>query len=558
MALSTHNRSVIGVEIDANSVNLVQSAFSHGKSKITHIVVEKIVFDKDKTKEVAIIEALTRAITRFKIQNTDVVCTLCDQKFIVDHVTLPVMPPEELAQAVKLQASSSQHYPVDQPVYDFELQGRIIDKGVEKNNVRLAVLAKSSLDNFINRFKSPATDLIGQFRKLLQVDSLMGFNITRVVPLSVAIGNIIQNSKNSNVVAVFYMGSSTAELNIYRDMKLESSRKVNVNSADFTKALTGALFSDSGKTELSIVEAENLKKEYGIPTAGDNFLIRGKITANQALSLLRPRVEQLSREISRCFDYYYDRNQIKKIDQIVLMGEAAHLKRLNEVLNAELGIPVVVSNPLEGLDISAEGSAQLSPENIQSLIPALGASLADPILGINLLPAGLRNVEKKFKERILIVLAGLAIVFIALGFCLVLFMQCVITGQQLDKSKKEYQEVVLKIKNLKNKLYLERDIKHRMKTGAFLMNLSHLPSRVSLTQLKMEHGNLELSGMVVSQGGDPKMVVDEMIKAISTNAFYDVKLASMKGDEAKDEFLEFVIKGNYKMEKYTHEDPDKN
>ncbi len=558
MAVSINNRSVIGIDIDATSINVVQRISAQGQVRITKLVIEKILFEQNKTKEAVIVEALARAVAKFKIQNSDVICTICDQKFILDHITLPVMPPEELAQAVKLQASNSQHYPIDNPVYDFEVQGRIMDKGVEKNNVKLAALAKISLDNFINRFKLPVNDVTGQLRKLLRVDSLMGLNIARVIPLSLAIGNIVQYSKNSKVVAVFYMGSSNAELNIYREMKLESSRKINVNGSDFTKALTGALFSDSGKTELNIAEAENLKKEYGIPTAGDNFLIRGKITANQALSLLRPRVEQLSREISRSFDYYYDRNQVKKIDEIVLMGEAAHLKRLNEVLNAELGIPVVVGNPLEGLNVSDEAASQMNAENIQSLIPALGASLADPSTGINLLPADLRNVEKKFKERIWMVLTGLAIVGISLAFCLVLFMQCLITGQQLAKSKKAYQDTTIKIKDLKNRLYLERDIKHRMKIGAFLMNLSHLPSRVSLTQLKMENGNLELFGMVGAQSADPKVILDELVREISKNAFYDVKVASVKGDESKDEFLEFVIKGNYKMEKYTHEDPVQN
>ena len=90
------------------------------------------------------------------------------------------------------------------------------------------------------------------------------------------------------------------------------------------------------------------------------------------------------------------------------------------------------------------------------------------------------------------------------------------------------------------------------------MNLSHLPSRVSLTQLKMENGNLELFGMVGAQSADPKVILDELVREISKNAFYDVKVASVKGDESKDEFLEFVIKGNYKMEKYTHEDPVQN
>ena len=121
---------------------------------------------------------------------------------------------------------------------------------------------------------------------------------------------------------------------------MEFSRKINITGLDFTRCLTSALSTKTGKVELTLQEAEWVKKEFGIPSASEDYLIKGKITANQAISLLRPKLEQLIKEITRSFDFYYDKNHDAKIDKMVLFGGGTMLKRLPEFLNAELGLPV--------------------------------------------------------------------------------------------------------------------------------------------------------------------------------------------------------------------------
>lgn len=90
--------------------------------------------------------------------------------------------------------------------------------------------------------------------------------------------------------------------------------------------MTSALSTKTGKVELTLQEAEWVKNEFGIPSASEEYLIKEKITANQAISLLRPKLEQLSREISRSFDFFYDKNKSGKIDRIILIGGGTMLK----------------------------------------------------------------------------------------------------------------------------------------------------------------------------------------------------------------------------------------
>ena len=44
-------------------------------------------------RESATVEALKRALSGFKLENADVVCTISNQKTIVDHINMPLMPP---------------------------------------------------------------------------------------------------------------------------------------------------------------------------------------------------------------------------------------------------------------------------------------------------------------------------------------------------------------------------------------------------------------------------------------------------------------------------------
>ncbi|MEI7999647.1 MAG: pilus assembly protein PilM, partial [Candidatus Omnitrophota bacterium] len=349
-------KSVIGIEIGFTSVNVAQRAIYQGKPTIIKVAVEKIIVTNEDQRESATVEALKKVLARFNTKNAEIICIVANPKTVIDHIAMPLMPVTELPDAVKLEVSSSQLFAIENPIIDFQLMGRIIDKGVDKNNVRVVATPKSSVDSLLAKFKPQQSDPLEGLKKLFGVGESTGINIVRIIPLSIAIENIIKKCKfkEQEIIATIEIGSMASELNVYRASQLEFSRKINVTGLDFTKSLTSSLFTDMGKIELTMEEAEEVKKEHGIPFPEEDFLVRAKITANQALSLLRPKLEQLAREINRSFDYYQDKRHAGKIDKLIMFGGGALLRRLPELLNVELGVPVQLGNPLQDVDMFSD------------------------------------------------------------------------------------------------------------------------------------------------------------------------------------------------------------
>ncbi len=545
--LLSNQRSVIGVDVDLNFVNIVQVQSVLNDQKIIRAVSEKVELIKDGRRETAITIALQKALNKFDIKSSDIIYTLSDQKAIVDHITMPLMPTEELGEAVKLQISNTQHYSIENPIFDFQILGRSLEKGIEKFNLIVAAIAKSSMDIYTSRFKASPNDALSGIKKSLFLENLMDVNITRAIPLSIAFENIIKESEKSETLAVLYIGASTSEINIYKEGKLDFTRKITLLAGDLTKALTSAIFTDSGKIELTAAEAQMLQKEFGIPSSGDNFLIRGKITANQALALLRPKLEQLNREIHRCFDYYYDKTQSNKIEKIILFGDAALLKGLGNSLNIEFGIPVTIGNPLGGKVLHFNGESEFTADDIQRLVAAIGASLSDS-KGINLLPTAFRSFQVKFLQRVLVVLAACAMIGLFIFVYLGLLVQQTITKKQLENTKKEYLAILPKVNQIRTTLLAKDYVDHRMNIAKLMLQLSHLPKKVFITELKLEQDTLTLSGLVALKPQEAKAKLSRLEEELATNYLYNVRENSLKQSVIDASLTEFVIQAQLRKE----------
>lgn len=532
-------KSVIGIDIGASSVNVAQSVLYHGKPTIIKVAIEEIGLVSDYEREKATVEAIKRAMAHFNTQNADVVCSVFDQRIVVDYMTMPLMPESELAEAIRIEVSSSEYFSIEDPIIDYQIIGHAMDKGVEKINVMVAAISKSSINRLFSYLHPLEKDQFRNFKKILSVYDFMGLNLVKLIPISISLENVLKKSKQKmgETVATLEIGSMAAELNIYSDGHLVFSRRINVTGLDFTRSLTSALYTNEGKTELTLQEAEWVKKEFGIPSPSEEFLIKDKITANQVISLLRPRLEQLIREVARSFDFYYDRNRDGKIDKLILFGGGSMLKRLPEFLNSELGLPVGLGDPLQDISLLFEGL--LNKEDAQKLSVAIGASLADPG-GINLLPKKYRDSKKNFIQKLFLTIIAVSFVVISVIFYIFMLTELEMFKQQEAKSSQHYQALVPTVNTIRDQLLFQKLVNHRFDMGALLKELSYLPEEVYLTDVKSDNGSLFLSGFVTENLRQSKKILNPWVVDLKKNPISEVRITSLKED-AKRNTTKFVI-----------------
>jgi hypothetical protein len=350
--------------------------------------------------------------------------------------------------------------------------------------------------------------------------------VDAIVPLAIAFENIIKQSKlrMDETIAVIDMGKSLTDLNIYHSCQLELSRKVSVAGIDLTRSLMSALFTSAGKIELTMEKAESIKREFGIPAPGESYLIQGKITAAQVLSLLRPKLEQLASEISRSFDYYREKIGGGKVDRIILFGGGAQLKGLPEYLNAELGLPVELGNPLHDVDPLCDEVIP-NKEDALRLVRAIGASLGEAS-EINLLPESIREWKSRSVEQ-MAVIVGMS-VFLGI-LCLSYFgsmARMALMREREAAAKRGYEAVVPQLEKLKNGLLLKRMIRNRADVAGLIRQLSYLPEDVYLTELTLSSGKIYVSGFVSGVDKKAKDSSAQLVAALRRGIMPDAKLLS--------------------------------
>lgn len=540
-------KSVIGIDIGYSSVNVAQTVMYKGKPTLIKVVVEEIGMVSDPEREQATIDAVEKALAGFNTKRADVVCTVSNQKSILDFVAMPLMPEGELADAVKFEVGSSERFSLQDPITDFILVGRIQDKGVEKLNVMVAAVAQEAIDQMLSRFQPLTNDALAGIKKMLFIQDYRGLNLSGVIPISIALEHVMQQSKSKEqeIIATLEMGSVAAEFNVYREGQLEFSRKINVTGLDFTRCLTSALFGATGKVELSMQEAEWLKKEYGIPKASEEFLIKDKITANQALSLLRPKLEQLIKEITRSFDFYYDKSRVGTINKLVLFGGGTLLKRLPEFLNAELGLPVGQGNPIKDVECLFEGVIS-SPEEAQRATLAIGASLRG-VRGINLLPETARDSNKKLFQRALRAVGAVVFVLVSIALYGVMWLHLNLVKQESEGVKSHYQTMVPKLMKMKQYVTVQNLAQQRFNAAVFLRDLSHVPDKVYLKNVNMNaQGALNISGVVAGSAREAKKILAPWVAELKKGPLLEVKLQPVNEDASKQK-SNFLIKAKVKF-----------
>lgn len=206
-------------------------------------------------------------------------------------------------------------------------------------------------------------------------------------------------------VVIVDIGATKTTITIVEKGKTQLSRTIMTGGDDFTAALIGAAVGPEG-SELTEVQAEQFKREVGIPAEA---VPRGMKIA----ILLRPIVERISNEINRLVELYR-REEGSDVVKILLCGGGALLKRLPELIAQNVGIEVIVTNPMGRLQPSSGQVEELMAKCSEwgpAFIPALAVALSPP-QHFNILPQAIREEIKVQRWKRMVAPAALGLMIL--------------------------------------------------------------------------------------------------------------------------------------------------
>lgn len=466
-----------------------------------------------------IVPVLKELFRGIDVKRSKIIVSINCPKTAIKLTQAPYMPKSELYNGVRLEAKTYFPFPVDDSLLDFEILGDTIEKGVRKYEVAVSVSPKETVSRYLS--------ILGK----------AGIRPASFVPCPYALEKLSELSqpKGGKTVCFVELGKLHTELVILKENTLTFSRKIPIAGEDFTKSMTGLLISDRGKTQLTLDEAERIKREVGLPAEAEPKIIDGKISTAEILSMLRAPAEQLVSEIERCFDYYREESGGGKIDSVFVLGGGASLGGLIKFLSAGLGVEVKLGDPLEGLMLGPNAVPEKDRIS-HRLAGAIGAALSFG-KGMNLLPPEMKEEAKRTVKRGTIEVAGTAVILVSALLFIGMRIELGNLKTRISVAALELSGLAPDLKKAEAHHAANMVLVDEPHWEDIFKELGHrVPKAIHLTGITMQGTVINMKGVVSSRDGED--ILSDFILTLERGIFKDVKLVKTRdlADKSGNEF----------------------
>ena len=523
LKLKENNRRGVSIDFGASFVKIACVEFRGGSHHLLAYVLSELDGSQKTVQEISLL--LKQLLEANAIREKEVSLSISEPDWIfIKKLSLPQMPKNELLNAVKWQLKGQIPFSADDSESDLQIIREYVDSEGSKKIEVFCVFAKKEV---INKYVSIAAACGLSCVKA----SSSVFNYCGILNLLPA---------NPDISAILDIGHTHSQLSIYQKNKLSFVRSLNLSTEKLTASLVGTLVTDNGKVQINTQKAVELLSKFGIPLQENQVLEEG-IKVSQVISLMRPLLETVIKELSRSFDYFKSESGLDIPVVLYITGGGANLKNFNSFLTDQLKIRVE-KLPLPGLlDVKKVNQDKLNLD-VNQLSSVIGLSLLSS--GINLLPPEIKNrkVESMQKTSLRVAAVLIAAIFV--------FSWMVVNFQINDYKKRlkianAHLQSVQEIKNLKH-LVDSREglikIIHmgKVPSGGLLKLISAIiPSSIILNEFGFNQASYSmwLKGIVTLSGDSVEKVLTDFMKAMENSNFIDeANLISSKEDQGQNSF----------------------
>jgi len=360
--------SALGIDIGSSSIKVVQLGREKGKMKLetygelaigpyADLAIGQVAsFSADK-----LIPILTDLFREAKVSTQTAAFSIPLKSSLILVVEMPDLPPEELAQAIPIEARKYVPVPIAEVALDWQV--------IPRDHQEFSPATDES--KTLPKTKDPALTAVSSLKK---TDVLLAAIHRETITLYTAVAQgmklesrffeietfsalrSVVPSSDRTPVAVIDMGASATKMTIIDNGTVKISHTIGKGSQDITAAISKSLGVDYTK-------AEEIKREFGLARAG--AAVRG-VDADTLNISVTPIIEYIFAEANRVV-VNYQRRYKRSVDRALLLGGGALLKGVVDVAVRRLGVDVAVARPFEHLS---------APEHMSQVLEEAGPSFA--------------------------------------------------------------------------------------------------------------------------------------------------------------------------------------
>lgn len=275
---------------------------------------------------------------------------------------LEKVPGEDIDNLVNKAITANLPINPDEHKIDYKILQEVKDNGVDKIKVFVTAVRKNIINSYIDVLFELGLKPISVDIPANSTAKFFNRNI-KVSIDNVKFVNPNKNEYNKDAFAVIDFGSETTIINILRNRILEFNKVILTGSANMDELI-------SKETYKSVIEAERLKKMYGITTPPAYDAPEDHVRVYRAL---KEPIDKLINQIYMCMAFYEARCFGVKVGKIFIIGGGSLMKGLAEYMEKMLQIPVypVGLLDIDGIDINKN----LNSDKLNFLVNAVGITL---------------------------------------------------------------------------------------------------------------------------------------------------------------------------------------
>jgi type IV pilus assembly protein PilM len=491
--------------------------------EVTALKILKLPKDKG---EKFVIDSVLSFVAESNITHKNAI--LCPElkNVFIKRIQLPVVPENEIADAIKWQIKDELKYDLSKVILDYQVIKKALkEDGTEALDVICIAVSEE--------------EIVWQVRMLRHLE----FTCLSVNILQFGYTKLIERYLGGGAFGIIDFEEDYSSLSVYKNNVLNFYRELPVSISKLRESLASTLVSTMGPVKLSPEEVDDVLFKLGVPQK--EVMYKDKIGYVQILSLLRPGLERLATEIRRSVSYFESQFHESGVDKFVFAGLGINVPGIDEFLSKELSLDISKLSFIDNIKYPTNVDTRLITRNYADIGLAV-----DCDRNINLLPYEFR-VEKKEKAQKFILRW---ITFITVSVLVVSF---VFLKTMTSSYKKRYENVkghlavLAQIKETKDKVNalngFFNDVKQKESpAGVILKKLSIItPDKVFIEEflINCETKDGVMTGNVRGIGAEPEVILakyaDDMAKS---GYFKDISITSVeKGAQENREAAVFRI-----------------
>jgi Tfp pilus assembly PilM family ATPase len=309
-------------------------------------------------------EILKSSLTSFcgTIASCNIWTTIPAVEANVHHIKIPLVQKKQLDNAILWTAKKEN--PIDEKnyIFDYEIQGEVIDQGIRKYFVMVYTVPKAEIEEVKNLFTA------------------IGMTLTGVTIAPFAIQNIFRThwiQSGESTSASLFIGDEYSHIDIYRGDSLVLTRGIKTGTSSMMDAISESILEKTGNIRLTKEEAQKIL--YSLSPDSEklnNTDVGYGLKEDEILEMIFPALERLARQIERTLEYYATTVGSEKVETLYVSTRMNYYEPIIYYLTDQLGIKSESFDPFKH-QITNKAVEPISMSEKVSLVPALGLSLSD-------------------------------------------------------------------------------------------------------------------------------------------------------------------------------------